>query len=133
MHVHVSGAFPRRSQHITGNRRNTDTESEDEDILPGAGAVGSKKTYAVAISTPLPPVRHQFDRVPDIGQRKCPIAGCDSFGHLGTCTINLVPYSRSSIFLYSWCAAKNWRQLPKLTINTPRLLLNKNGIFVLSA
>ncbi len=48
------------------------------------GGVGSLSSASGSFSAAnLPPVRRNIDGLPAIETRKCPVPGCDSFGHLG--------------------------------------------------
>ena len=38
----------------------------------------------------LPPVRRDLDGMPPIEERKCPVSGCDSSGHLGEFNDNVL-------------------------------------------
>jgi histone acetyltransferase MYST2 len=94
------GANVRKSRYITGkNLADSESEAEaTEAATPSStsprkrinsASAGSTTTtkqdlklYSNGMSSQLLPVRRDLDGLDPIEQRKCPIAGCDSSGHL---------------------------------------------------
>ena len=102
------GGGPRRSKHIVGRHTKkaggvvtaadfeSDSETENMDARGSVISPKKKKSNATASTPPtfnfatngsrsviLPPVRRDLDGLSPIETRKCPVAGCDSSGHLG--------------------------------------------------
>jgi len=105
------GTKVKKSVHITGRRADGSSESESD---PEDGGVNPSKKTSVAIARIFRP-RPQY---PPIENRKCPVPGCDSIGHLSgkverhfthdacplyhnttalSCKENLLEYSRKDV------------------------------------